>query len=111
MSDFDIALNKHTACQGSLFCVKLFSCNVPMSLTVRKTYQGVLLIWIRVGQGPTALAVGTGGGCLDIFFISSIISVFFLPLSNDSPMYRLKYFSRAVKPKTTSQQPSQRNSF
>ena len=28
---------------------------------------GGLLIWIRVGQGPTALAVGAGGGCLDIF--------------------------------------------
>ena len=24
-------------------------------------------ILIRVGQGPTALAVGAGGGCLDIF--------------------------------------------
>ena len=24
-------------------------------------------IWIIVGQGPTALAVGAGGGCLDIF--------------------------------------------
>ena len=24
-------------------------------------------IWITVGKGPTALAVGTGGGCLDIF--------------------------------------------
>ena len=23
--------------------------------------RGVLLIWIRVGQGPTALAVGAGG--------------------------------------------------
>ena len=30
-------------------------------------YLGVLLIWVRVGQGPTALAVGAGGGCLDIF--------------------------------------------
>ena len=28
----------------------------------RPTYLG-----IRVGQGPTVLAVGTGGGCLDIF--------------------------------------------
>ena len=28
---------------------------------------GVLLVWIRVGQGPTALAVGAGGACLDIF--------------------------------------------
>ena len=24
-------------------------------------------IWITIGQGPTALAVGAGGGCLDIF--------------------------------------------
>ena len=29
---------------------------------------GILLIWIIVGQGPTALAVGAGGGYLDIFF-------------------------------------------
>ena len=28
---------------------------------------GVLLIWIRVGQGPTALAVGAGESCVDIF--------------------------------------------
>ena len=28
---------------------------------------GRLTIWITVGQGPTALAVGAGGGCLDIF--------------------------------------------
>ena len=31
-------------------------------------YRGVLLIWIRLGQGPSVLAVGAGGGCLDIFF-------------------------------------------
>ena len=24
-------------------------------------------IWITVGQGPIVLAVGAGGGCLDIF--------------------------------------------
>ena len=29
--------------------------------------RGVLLVWIRVGQGPIALAVDAGGGCLDIF--------------------------------------------
>ena len=29
--------------------------------------RGVLLIWIKVGQGPTVLAVGADGGCLDIF--------------------------------------------
>ena len=26
-------------------------------------------IWMIVGQGPIALAVGAGGGCLDIFTI------------------------------------------
>ena len=36
--------------------------------------RGVLLIWITVGHGPTGLAVGAGGGCLDIF-LSSIISL------------------------------------
>ena len=30
---------------------------------------GVLLIWIGVGQGPSALAVGADGGCLDIFYL------------------------------------------
>ena len=29
--------------------------------------RGVLLIWLIVGQGPTALAVGAGGVSLDIF--------------------------------------------
>ena len=29
---------------------------------------GLLLIWIRVGQGSTALAVGAGGGCFGHFY-------------------------------------------
>ena len=36
--------------------------------------RGILLVWIRVGQGPTALAVGAGGGCLDIL---SLVYPFF----------------------------------
>ena len=32
--------------------------------------RSVLLIWMIVGQGPIALAVGAGGGCLDIFLTS-----------------------------------------
>ena len=27
-------------------------------------------IWITVGQGTSALAVGAGGGCLDIFTLN-----------------------------------------
>ena len=36
--------------------------------------RGVLQIWIIVGQGPIALAVGAGGGCLDIFSLIYHIS-------------------------------------
>ena len=42
---------------------------------------GVLPIWIMVGQGLTVLAVGAGRDCSGIFFLSPIISFFFLPLS------------------------------
>ena len=38
---------------------------------------GVLLIWMTVGQEPTALALGVGGGCLDIFLLSIISPCFF----------------------------------
>ena len=31
-------------------------------------------IWMIVGQGPIALAVGAGGGCLDIFTLLYPIS-------------------------------------
>ena len=47
-------------------------------------------IWIKVGQGPTALAVGAGGGCLDIFTLIYPFS----PLSPslwETARYRLKY--------------------
>ena len=47
---------------------------------------GVLLIWISVGQGPTALAVGAGGGCLDFF---SLIDHF--SFLSEAARYRLKY--------------------
>ena len=39
---------------------------------------GLPTIWMIVGQGPTALAVGAGGGCLDIL-LSSILSFLCLP--------------------------------
>ena len=47
-------------------------------------------ILMTVGQGPTALAVGAGGGCLDIFTLSYP----FFPLSPylwEPARYRLKY--------------------
>ena len=51
---------------------------------------GVLLIWIRVGQGPIALAVGAGGGCLDILSLVYHFS-FLSPSLWERARYRLKY--------------------
>ena len=47
-------------------------------------------VWMIVGQGPAALAVGAGGGCLDIFTLLYRFS----PLSPslwETARYRLKY--------------------
>ena len=46
--------------------------------------RGVLLIWMLVGQGPNAAAEGAAGGCLNIF-LSTVISLSFLPLSGRRP--------------------------
>ena len=47
--------------------------------------RGVLLIWIIVGQGPTALAIGAGGGCL-VYLFSLLFPSFW-----ETARYRLKY--------------------
>ena len=46
---------------------------------------GRLTIWITVGQGPIALAVGAGGGGLDIFTLIYPFSSFSLSLG-DGPI-------------------------
>ena len=40
-------------------------------------------IWMIIGQGPIALAVGAGGGCLDIFTVLYPFSSFSLSLGDD----------------------------
>ena len=45
---------------------------------------GCPTIWMIVGQGPIVLAVGVDGDGLD-FFLSSIISLLFLPFSGRRP--------------------------
>ena len=63
-------------------------------------------IWMRVGQGPIALAVSAGGGCLDIFTL-------LYPFSSLSPSlwetarYRLKYCLKGpLNPKQQTNQPT-----
>ena len=68
--------------------------------------QGVLLIWIRVGQGPTALAVGVGGGCLNSFSLVYNFS-FLSPSLWETARYRLKYcLKELLSPKQPTNQPT-----
>ena len=63
-------------------------------------------IWITVGQGPTTLAVGAGGDCLDIFTLIYPFS----PLSPslwETARYRLKYCLKgSLNPKQPTNQPN-----
>ena len=52
--------------------------------------RGLLLICSILGKGPTALAVGAGGDCLDIFF-SRLSFLFLSPSLWEMARYRLKY--------------------
>ena len=63
-------------------------------------------IWTIVGQGPTALTVGEGWGCLDIFTLLYPFS----PLSPslwETARYRLKNCLKGLlSPKQPTQQPT-----
>ena len=62
-------------------------------------------IWIIVGQGPTAPAVGAGWGCLDIFtLICSFSSL--SPSLWETARYRLKY---CLKGPSNRKQPTNQN--
>ena len=62
-------------------------------------------IWITVGQGPTVLAVGAGGGCLNIFTLIYPFS----PLSPslwETAQHRLIYCLKGpLNPKQPTNQP------
>ena len=68
--------------------------------------RGVLLIWNIVGQGPIALVVGAGGGCLDIFSLIYHFS-FLSPSLWETARYRLKYCLKGpLGPKQPTNQPT-----
>ena len=64
-------------------------------------------IWISVGQGPTALAVGAGGGCLDIFTLICPFSTL-SPSLWETARYRPKY---CLKGPLNPKQPTNQNPF
>ena len=106
---------------NSCFYMKI-SCsrlNKPKQVTVSESEGGgrVVLgklpvpgrpaLWMIVGQGPTALAVGAGGGCLVIFTLIYLYS----PLSPslwETARYRLKYCLKGpLNPKQPTNQPTE----
>ena len=63
-------------------------------------------VLITVGQGPTALAVGAGARCLDIFSIIYQFS-FLSPSLWETARYRLKYCLKGpFSPKQLTNQPT-----
>ena len=63
-------------------------------------------VWIAVGQGPTALAVGADGCCLDIFTLICPFSPF-SPSLWEMARYRLKYcLEGPLNPKQPNNQPT-----
>ena len=63
-----------------IWLVGCFGINGPLR------HRGVLLVWMVVGQGPIALAVGAGGVCLDIFFSHLSFLFSFSPCLGDGPI-------------------------
>ena len=53
-----------------LYCGSKTVCGWSGGAMVNFQCRGVLQFRITVGQGLTALAVGAGGGCLDIFTLT-----------------------------------------
>ena len=64
--------------------------------------------WIIVGQGPIVLAVGAGGGCLDIFSLIYHFS-FLSPSLWETARYRLKYCLKGPLSLKTTNQPTNQN--
>ena len=71
----------------------------------KRPVPGRPTIWMTVGQGPTALAIGTGGGCLDLFTLIYPFSPHF-PSLWETARYRLKYCLKGpLNPKQPTDQP------
>ena len=68
----------------------------------KRPVPGRPTIWMIVGQGPIALAVGAGGGCLDIFTLRYLFSLL-SPSLWEAARYRLKY---CLKGPLTPKQPT-----
>ena len=66
------------------FILKFSVCSIsplPLEILGKLPVPGRSTIWMIVGQGPIALAVGASGDCLDIFTLLCLFSLFSPALS------------------------------
>ena len=86
-------------------CLKSWGWSGGATVLGKLLVSGRPTIWVKVGQGPIALAVDAGGGCLDIFTLLCPFS----PLSPSlwqMARYRLKYCLKGpLNPKQPTNQP------
>ena len=68
--------------------------------------RGVLLVWMMVGLGPIALAVGAGGGLFGHFFSFIYLISFLSPSLRETARYRLKYCLKGPLNRKQGQSPS-----
>ena len=78
-SAFHILYLRYIGSQNSAPLTAIRGGRVVRRCWVNFQCQGVLLHWVIVG--PTALAIGAGGGCLNIFYSRLPFLFFFLSLS------------------------------
>ena len=97
---------------GSIFCSEFKSIrgwSGGAMVLGKLPVPGRPTIWMIVGQGPIVLAVGAGGGCLDIFTL--LYHFYFLsPSLWETTRYRLKYCLKGpFNPKQPTNKPNQKH--
>ena len=72
----------------------------------KRPVAGRPTIWMTLGQGPIVLAIGAGGGCLDIFTLVCPFSTL-SPSLWETARYRLQYCLKGpLNPKQPTNQPN-----
>ena len=84
------ALTGEKPCINKGFLVPLRGWSGGAMVLGKLPVPGRPTLWMTVGQGPIALAVGAGGGGLDIFTLIYLISSL-SPSLWETARYRLKY--------------------
>ena len=82
----NVSIIRRNICGGLAFTETIRGWSGGAMVLGKLPVPGRPTIWITVGQGPTALEVGAGGGgVVWTFLFSSILSLLFLPVFGRRP--------------------------